>query len=265
MLFTGRFAIAPSHLKKSFYRQSCNGIFSPWIFFLLIWHGAFSPANFFTCRFGMAPSRAAKCTEKQKWSSQNSNPNWNHRNNHEICFGPNQNIIFHPKHPNFAENHEIVWKSPEKKNRNALQPNCTTINAIIVTNTTKYGSISIEVALCTTNHHAKTQKGHKRPQKATKGHHGYKSHHGMTSISTKSLLENKEVTKNKMINRIPIHFTMRPSHAQSQNHLQKEWSNSPKAHTWSMAFCCSGFNVQMHKPLLHDSPRFLARHHLGRS
>ena len=29
MLFTGRFAIAPSHLKKSFYRQSCNGIFSP--------------------------------------------------------------------------------------------------------------------------------------------------------------------------------------------------------------------------------------------
>ena len=29
MFFTGRFAIAPSHLKKSFYRQSCNGIFSP--------------------------------------------------------------------------------------------------------------------------------------------------------------------------------------------------------------------------------------------
>lgn len=143
-------------------------------------------------------------------------------------------------------------------------------------------AVSIEVALCTTNHHAKTPKGHKRPQKATKGHHGYKCHHGMTSISTKSLLENKEVTKNKMINRIPkmeakhrspqchwlpatgfrgfkiqilIKFTVRPSHVQSQNHLQKEWSNSPKAHTWSMAFCCSGFNVQMHKPLLHDSPR----------
>ena len=47
--FTGRVAMASSHLE---------------IFFLLIWHGAFSPANFFTCRFGMAPSRAAKCTEK---------------------------------------------------------------------------------------------------------------------------------------------------------------------------------------------------------
>ena len=58
-------------------------------------------------------------------------------------------------------------------------------------------AVSIEVALCTTNHHAKTPRGHKRPQKATKGHHGYKCHHGMTSISTKYLLENAEVTKNK--------------------------------------------------------------------
>ena len=57
--------------------------------------------------------------------------------------------------------------------------------------------MSIEVALCTTNHHAKTPRGQKRPQKATKGHHGYKCHHGMTSISTKYLLENAEVTKNK--------------------------------------------------------------------
>ena len=136
------------------------------IFFLQIWHGAFSPANFFTCRFGMAPSRAAKCTEKQKWSSQNSNPNWNHRNNHEIRFGPNQNIIFHPKHPNFAENHEIVWKSPRKKNRNALQPNCTTINAIIVTNTTKYGSIHRSCTL----HHKPSCKNTERSQKTTKGH-----------------------------------------------------------------------------------------------
>ena len=29
MVFTGRFAIAPSHLEKSFYWQSCDGIFSP--------------------------------------------------------------------------------------------------------------------------------------------------------------------------------------------------------------------------------------------
>ena len=56
MVFTGRFAIAPSHLEKSFYWQSCDGIFSPWIFFpadlarrlftcklfhLQIWHGTF--------------------------------------------------------------------------------------------------------------------------------------------------------------------------------------------------------------------------------
>ena len=31
--------------------------------------GTFSPAIFFTCRFGMTSSRAAKCTEKSKWSS----------------------------------------------------------------------------------------------------------------------------------------------------------------------------------------------------
>ena len=51
--------------------------------------------------------------------------------------------------------------------------------------------------LCTTNHHVKTPRGHKRPQKATKGHHGYKCYHGITSISTKYLLENAEVTKTK--------------------------------------------------------------------
>ena len=123
--------------------------------------------------------------------------------------------------------------------------------------------------------HREVTKDHKRPQKATKGHHGYKCHHEMTSISTKYLLENAEVTKNKNDQSNPkmeakhwslqchwlpatgfrrfkiqilIKFTVRPSHVQSQNHLQKEWSNSPKAHTWSRAFCCSGFNVQMHNP-----------------
>ena len=176
--FTGRFAIAPSHLQyftarcamapshlQYFYRQMCDGIFSPWNFFpadlvrrlltckffhLQIWHGTF---------------QGCQMHRKQKWSSQNSDPNWNHRNNHEIRFGPNQNIIFHPKYPNFAENHELC-ENHQKKNRNALQPNCTTINAIIVTNTTNT-AVSIEVALCTTNHHAKTPKGHKRH---TKGH-----------------------------------------------------------------------------------------------
>ena len=94
----------------------------------------------------------------------------------------------------------------------------------------------------------------KRPQKATKGHHGYKCHYGMTSISTKYLLENEKSPKTKKFNRIPkmeakhrspqCHwlpstgfralkiqilkkFTVRPSHIQSQNHLQKEWSNLP--------------------------------------
>ena len=184
------------------------------IFFLLIWHGAFSPANFFTCRFGMAPSRAAKCTEKQKWSSQNSNPNWNHRNNHEICFGPNQNIIFHPKHPNFAENHEIVWKSPEKKSKCIA----TQLYHHKCHNCHKYHKIRQYIHRSCTLHHkpsCKNTEGHKRPQKATKGHHGYKSHHGMTSISTKSLLENKEVTKNKMINRIP---KMEAKHRSPQCH-----------------------------------------------
>ena len=35
------------------------------IFHLQYWDGAFSPANIFTCRFGMAPSRAATCTENK--------------------------------------------------------------------------------------------------------------------------------------------------------------------------------------------------------
>ena len=91
----------------------------------------------------------------------------------------------------------------QKQIRNALQPNCTTIYAIIVTNTTKYGSVHRSGTLhhkpsCkNTERSQKTTKDHKRPQKATKGHHGYKCHHGMTSISTKYLLENVEVTKNK--------------------------------------------------------------------
>ena len=124
--------------------------------------------------------------------------------------------------------------------------------------------------------HREVTKDHKRSQKVTTD----------TNATTEWLafaqnisLKTQKSPKTKMINRISkietkyrsfqchwlpatgfrkfeiqilIKFTVRPSHIQSQNHLQKEWSNSLKAHTWSMAFCYSGFNVQMHKLLLHD-------------
>ena len=170
MLFTGRFAIAPSHLKKSFYRQSCNGIFSPWIFFpadlarrlltckffhLQIWHGTFQGCQMHRKTKMIKPKFKSKLkSSKQPWNLLRPKPKYHiPSKTSKLCWKP-RNCV----------------KITRKKNRNALQPNCTTINAIIVTNTTKYGSISIEVALCTTNHHAKTQKvtkDHKRPQKAT--------------------------------------------------------------------------------------------------
>ena len=70
MFFTGRFAMAPSHLENVFYRQICDSTFSPAIFYRQICDGTFSPAifyrqmlqwrlltlNFFSCRFGTAPS-----------------------------------------------------------------------------------------------------------------------------------------------------------------------------------------------------------------
>ena len=42
---------------------------------------------------------------------------------------------------------------------------------------------------------------------------------------------------------IPINFTMRPSHVPGNKHLQKKQRSQTK---WSMWFCCSCFNVQMH-------------------
>ena len=109
--------------------------------------------------------------------------------------------------------------------------------------------MSIEVALCTTNHHAKTPRWLAFPQ----------------NISLKT----QKSPKTKMINRIPkmeakhrspqchwlpstgfrgfkiqilIKFTVRPSHVKP-----KPSTKTPKAHTWSMAFCCSDFNVSMSK------------------
>ena len=70
-----------------------------------------------------------------------------------------QNIQTLLKTTKLCENHQ-------KKIRNALQPNCTTINAIIVTNTTKYGSIHRSCTL----HHKPSCKNTERSQKTTKGH-----------------------------------------------------------------------------------------------
>ena len=117
--------------------------------------------------------------------------------------------------------------------------------------------MSIEVALCTINHHAKTPRGHKRPQKAQKATTDTNATTGWLAFPQNISLKTQKSPKTKMINRIPkteakhrspqchwlpptgfrgfkiqilIKFTVRPSHVQSQNHLQKEWSNSPKAH-----------------------------------
>ena len=149
MFSTGRFAIAPSHLKKSFYRQSCNGIFSPWNFFpadlarrlltcnffhLQIWHGTFQGCQMHRKTKMIKP----KFKSKLKSSKQPRNP-----------------LRPKPKYQNPSKTSKLCWKPrncvkiTQKKNRNALQPNCTTINAIIVTNTTQYGSIHRS---CTLHH-----------------------------------------------------------------------------------------------------------------
>ena len=107
----------------------------------------------------------------------------------EIDIAIFEDITFHPE----SKTSKLCWKTTtwcenhQKQIRNALQPNCTTINAIIVANTTKYGSIHRSCTL----HHKPSCKNTEGPQKTRKGHKG------MTSISTKSLLENAEVTKNK--------------------------------------------------------------------
>ena len=77
-----------------------------------------------------------------------------------------QNIIFHPKHPNFCWKTTKLCENHQKQIRNALQPNCITINAIIVTNTTKYGSVHRSGTL----HHKPSSKNTERSQKTTKGH-----------------------------------------------------------------------------------------------
>ena len=65
--FTARFAMAPSHLENVFYRQICDGTFSPWKCFLqadLRWH-LLTLKMFFTGRFAIAPSHLKKSFYRQ--------------------------------------------------------------------------------------------------------------------------------------------------------------------------------------------------------
>ena len=165
-----------SHLEKSFYWQSCDGIFSPWIFFpadlarrlltckffhLQIWHGTFQGCQMHRKTKMIKPKFKSKLkSSKQPWNPLRPKPKYHI---------PSKTSKFCWKTTKWCENHQ-------KQIRNALQPNCTTINAIIVTNTTKYGSV-----------HRSGTLHHKPSCKNTE----------MTSISTKYLLENAEVTKNK--------------------------------------------------------------------
>ena len=166
MLFTGRFAIAPSHRKKIFYRQSCNGIFSPWIFF--------------SCRFGTAPSHLQIFSPADlAWhlpglpnAPKNKNDQAKIQIQTEIIETTMKSASAQTKISYSIQNIQTLLKTTklcenhQKKIRNALQPNCTTINAIIVTNTTKYGSIHRSCTL----HHKPSCKNTERSQKTTKGH-----------------------------------------------------------------------------------------------
>ena len=166
MVFTGRFAIAPFHLEKSFYWQSCDGIFSPWIFFpadlarhlltckffhLQIWHGTFQGCQMHRKTKMIKPKFKSKLkSSKQPWNPLRPKPKYHI---------PSKTSKFCWKTTKWCENHQ-------KQIRNALQPNCTTINAIIVTNTTKYGSVHRSGTL----HHKPSCKNTERSQKTTKGH-----------------------------------------------------------------------------------------------
>ena len=96
------------------------------------WDGTFSPAIWKTARCAMAPSHLQcfspadlawhlpglpNAPKNKNDQAKNSNPNWNHRNNHEIRFAPNQNIIFHQNIQILLKNHEMVWKSPETNSK----------------------------------------------------------------------------------------------------------------------------------------------------
>ena len=249
--FTARFAMAPSHLENVFYRRIWDSTFSPAIFYLQMCDGTCNilppdvrwhllTLKFFSCRFGINAPKNKNDQAKIQIQTEIMETTMKSASAQTKISHSIQNIQTLLKTKKLCENHQ-------KKIRNALQPNCTTINAIIVTNTTKYGSIHRSCTL----HHKPSCKNTERSQKTTKGHHG------MTSISTKSLLENKEVTKNKMINRIPkmeakhrspqchwlpatgfrefkiwipMHFTMRPTCSKPKPSTKREVKFTKSTH-----------------------------------
>ena len=167
---------------------------------------------------------------------------------HELKKTPHYRRNILVKNPKLQARSTVLDSAHQKQIRNALQPNCTTINAIIVTKTTKYGSVHRSGTL----HHKPSCKNTERSQKTTKGHKRPPRIQMSPRDETEEVTKNKNDQsnpKNKGKHRSPqchwlpvtgfrgfkiqilIKFTVRPSHVQSQNHLQKEWSNSPKAHT----------------------------------
>jgi len=57
MFFTGRFAMGPSHLENIFLPAGLRWyLLTLKLLYLQICNGTFSPAKFFTCSIGMAPS-----------------------------------------------------------------------------------------------------------------------------------------------------------------------------------------------------------------
>ena len=138
---TGGIGMAPSHLQYEkppdvrWHLLTCN------IFHLQIWHGTFQGCQMHRKTKMIKPKFKSKLkSSKQPWNPLRPKPKYHI---------PSKTSKFCWKTTKWCENHQ-------KQIRNALQPNCTTINAIIVTNTTKYGSV-----------HRSGTLHHKRPQKAT--------------------------------------------------------------------------------------------------
>ena len=154
---------------------------SPWKIFLLAklrWH--LLTLNFFSCRFGTAPSHLQIFSPADlAWhlpgllnAPKNKNNQAKIQIQTEIIETTMKSASLQTKISYslqniqiLLKNHEMVWKSPET-NSKCTQPNCTTITAIIVTNTTKYGSVHRSG----TWHHKPSCKNTKRSQKTIKGH-----------------------------------------------------------------------------------------------
>ena len=127
---------------------------------------------FFSCRFGTAPSHLQIFSPADLAWPKNKNDQAKIQIQTEIIETIMKSASAQTKISYSIQNIQTLLKTTklcenhQKKIRNALQPNCTTINAIIVTNTTKYGSIHRSCTL----HHKPSCKNTARSQKTTKGH-----------------------------------------------------------------------------------------------